>query len=98
MFRSLGAICESEGKNKFNTVFRELMKGDLSKELKESLQMPSYTPPLETPYVFPLPQESSVFSYKLVIGTKSEWQKWEEDIDTSAPLPRDIYACQVRYF
>ena len=33
--------------------------------------------------------------FKLVIGTKPEWRKWEEDIDASAPLPRDIYACQL---
>ena len=49
----------------------------------------------DSQYVFPPPKEEDVFSWKLVIGTKPEWQKWEEDIDTSAPLPRDIYACQL---
>lgn len=52
-------------------------------------------PPLDNPYVFTLPKEHDVFSYKLVIGTKPEWHKWEEDIDSTAPLPRDIYACQL---
>ncbi len=85
---SLGAICDSEGKAKFNLVFHELMKGDLSNEVRTSLNLSTEVPALDTPYVFPLPKEATVFSYKLVIGTKSEWQKWEEEIDTSAPLPR----------
>ncbi len=48
--------------------------------------------------MFPPPHDCDVFSYKLVIGTKPEWQKWEIDIDASAPLPRDIFACQVISF
>ena len=38
---------------------------------------------------------STTVILQLVIGTKPEWRKWEEDIDASAPLPRDIYACQL---
>ena len=47
--------------------------------------------------MFPLPSEEGrdVFSYKLLVGSKPEWKRWEEDIDSSAPLPRDIFACQV---
>ena len=76
-------------------VFHELLKGDISPELKQSLNITEDILPLETPYAFPLPAGMDVFSFKLAIGTKAEWQKWEEEIDTSAALPRDIFACQV---
>ena len=92
---SLGAVCDKEGKAQFSTVFHELLKGDMSSSLKTSLNITNDIPALDTPYVFPLPKENSVFAYKLTIGTKSEWVKWEEDIDSSAPLPRDIFACQL---
>ena len=79
-------------------VFHELLKGDLSPELKQSLNITEDILALETPYAFPLPGGMDVFSFKLSIGTKAEWQKWEEEIDTSAALPRDIFACQVIIF
>ena len=70
---SIGAVCDEEGKAQFNTVFNELLKGDLPEDLKNSLNLSVEIPPLENPYVFHLPKERSVFSYKLTIGTKSEW-------------------------
>lgn len=76
-------------------VFHELMSGDLSQTTRDSMNLQGESAELETPYVFPLPKEQTVFSYKLAIGTKSEWVKWEEDIDNSAQLPRDIFACQL---
>ena len=92
---SLGAVCDLDGKGQFSMIFHELLKGDLSDSLKESLNLSVDIPSVETPYVFPLPKEKSVFSYKLTIGTKSEWIKWEDEIDSSAALPRDIFACQL---
>ena len=63
---SIGAVCDSETKKKFNLIFLELLKGDLSDELKKSLQLGACdVPPLETPYVFPLPKEHDIFSYKV---------------------------------
>ena len=53
------------------------------------------TPPLRKAYVFPIPSAGRVFDYKLSIGTKPEWSKWDEDLDANAPLPRDINACQL---
>ena len=63
--------------------------------MKDSLNITEDILPLDGAYAFPLPTDMDVFSYKLSIGTKCEWLKWEDDIDTAAPLPRDIFACQV---
>ena len=94
-FRTLGGVCDQEGKVQFSTVFHELQKGDPSQEMKDSLNITEDILPLDGAYAFPLPTDMDVFSYKLSIGTKCEWLKWEDDIDTAAPLPRDIFACQV---
>ena len=75
------------------------MKGELSQKLKQSSNITEDILPLDAPYTFPLPRELDVFSFKLSITTKAEWQKWDEEVDTAAALPRDIFACQVcRYF
>ena len=63
---SIGAVCDSETKVKFNLVFKELLNGNLSEDLIKSLQLGSCdVPPLETPYVFPPPKDSDVFAYKV---------------------------------
>ena len=92
---SIGAVGDTATKEKFDLIFKELLYGDLSEDLKTNLQINCDIPPMEIPYVFPMPHSGSVFDYKLVIGTKPEWIKWEEDIDSNAPLPRDIFACQL---
>ena len=67
---SIGAVCDSETKKKFNLIFTELLKGELSEDVQKSLQLGALdVPPLETPYVFPPPKECDVFSYKV----KSFW-------------------------
>ena len=76
-------------------VFHELLKGELSQKLKQSSNITEDILPLDAPYTFPLPRELDVFSFKLSITTKAEWQKWDEEVDTAAALPRDIFACQV---
>ena len=67
-FRSLGAVCDKEGKGQFSMIFHELLKGDLPENLKESLNLSVDIPAVDAPYAFPLPKENSVFSYKLTIG------------------------------
>ena len=63
---SIGAVCDSETKKKFNLIFTELLKGELSDDVQKSLQLGNLeVPPLETPYVFPPPKECDVFSYKV---------------------------------
>ena len=65
---SIGAVCDSETKVKFNLIFTELLKGDLSDDLIKTLQLGSCEiPPLETPYVFPPPKDSDVFGYKVLL-------------------------------
>ena len=95
-FRTLGAVCDKEGKTEFSLVFHELLKGDLSQKLKQSANITEDILPLDAPYTFPLPRELDCFSFKLSITTKAEWQKWDEEVDTAAALPRDIFACQVQ--
>ena len=95
-FRTLGAVCDKEGKSEFSLVFHELLKGDLSQKLKQSANITEDILPLDAPYTFPLPRELDCFSFKLSITTKAEWQKWDEEVDTAAALPRDIFACQVQ--
>ena len=65
---SIGAVCDSATKKKFNLIFTELLKGELSDEVQKSLQLGGLeVPPLEAPYVFPPPKECDVFSYKVYI-------------------------------
>jgi dynein heavy chain len=92
---SIGAVCDTDTKAKFDIIFRELLSGDLSADTKGSLNI-SHDIPLENPYLAPLPKTGSVFDYKLVLNEKqSEWKRWEEDVDMTVPLPREIYACQL---
>ena len=36
--------------------------------------------------------KESVFNYQLVIHNKAEWVRWEDSLDSSVSLPRDIFA------
>ncbi len=91
---SLGAVCDTSTKDKFNVIFRELLK-ESPDDKAISDYLPCKVPQMEKAYVFPIPESGSVFDYKISIGTKPEWTKWEEDVDPNAPLPRDIFACQL---
>ena len=85
---SIGAVCDSQTKKMFDTVFTELTEGCLSEEVAASLGLKDseVPPPLETPYVFPLPADKDVFSYKLLIGKCSNKPNtvasWVMDWDT----------------
>jgi len=93
---ALGGVCDQAAKAKFNAVCRRLLVGDLDEATaKEAGVSADQIPALNRPYVFPIPPEGDVFDYKLTIGTKPEWARWEEDVDPNAALPRDIYACQL---
>ena len=46
----------------------------------------------QVPYSLPVPKIGDVFSYQLSIHNRAEWVKWDESLDPSASLPRDIYA------
>ncbi|QQP52952.1 Uncharacterized protein FKW44_005260, partial [Caligus rogercresseyi] len=79
---SIGGICHEEGKKTFDS---HLIENGGSLNANAGWE-PS----------FPIPKEDSksVFDYKLIIGTKPEWQRWELEASNTS-LPRDIYACQL---
>ena len=89
---SLGSVCDTTSKLKFDAIFKHLSTGY---PLKEGLVNELVSSAASTQYVFSMPMEGTVFDYKLTIATKPEWSKWSEDIDSGAALPRDIYACQL---
>ncbi|CAB4061834.1 DNAH [Lepeophtheirus salmonis] len=43
---------------------------------------------------YPGEDQKTVFDFKLIVGTKPEWQKWDVEV-SNISLPRDIYACQL---
>ncbi|XP_059098400.1 dynein axonemal heavy chain 7-like [Tigriopus californicus] len=92
---SIGGVCDTEAKAKFDVLFRELLRGVFSESSQKLFDIGPETSAPTKPYAFPLPSKGSVFDYKLTIGTKPDWSLWEEDVDTSLPLPRDIFACQL---
>lgn len=92
---SIGGICDVKTKQEFDLVFRELLDGNLSSETKSKLGISGDIPTLVRPYVFPVPKTGKVFDFKLVIGTKPEWSRWEDDVDTTSLLPRDILPCHL---
>nr|XP_040564670.1 dynein heavy chain 7, axonemal-like [Lepeophtheirus salmonis] len=93
---SIGGICHEDGKKKFNSEFKKIMYNEnnealnLSDNVINEENFSSWEP------TFPLPREDqkTVFDFKLIVGTKPEWQKWDVEV-SNISLPRDIYACQL---
>ena len=89
---SIGGICDRLLGSMFNTLFYQLLEGKLSAEVKQQFHLTVDIPDSKAPYSLPVPKQEDVFSYRLSIHNKAEWSKWEDALDGSASLPRDIYA------
>ena len=89
---SMGGICDRFLGSLFNRLLYQLIEGKISDEFKKEFNISDDIPQIRAPYSLPVPKTGDVFAYKLSINNKAEWSKWEESLDPSASLPRDIYA------
>ena len=89
---SMGGICDRSLGEKFHKLFYEIMEGKVTKETKQEFGITVDIQDLRFPYSLPIPKQDNVFAYQLVIHNKAEWVRWEDSLDATVSLPRDIYA------
>ena len=80
---SIGTVLDTEHKDKFDSAFRQLNPSEVVSDGKTTTNH------------IPIPADCSIFDYKLNLTPTLNWVKWDTLVDTSTPLPREIFACQL---
>ncbi|XP_071822297.1 dynein axonemal heavy chain 7-like isoform X1 [Apostichopus japonicus] len=86
---SLGASTNTEARDKFDLLFRELLAGGLSEESRNKYHIIETVDPPIRPFTLPFPKEGSVFDYRFIKEGTGSWEHWTESIKDAPPIPRD---------
>lgn len=94
---SIGGSLNAESRDKFNLVFRALMEKNFPDNLYKAFNIPEelYVPVLTKPFIFPIPKQGSVFDYRFIKEGKGKWKAWQDDVNATPPIPRDIPVNQI---
>jgi dynein heavy chain, axonemal len=79
---SLGGTLFQESREKFSLVFRGILEKTFPQELIIQFKIPEevQVPPLQKPYIFPIPKVGSVFDYRYIKEGKGKWRPFSDDI------------------
>lgn len=89
---SIGTVLDTEHKDKFDSVFRQLHSSEVVTDADGNASANANQYGLHR---IPIPAECFIFEYKLNLTPTLNWVKWDTLVDTSTPLPREIFACQL---
>ncbi|XP_065348136.1 dynein axonemal heavy chain 7-like [Cloeon dipterum] len=92
---SIGGALDAASRVKFNKIFRGLMANEFPSELKSEFQITDEIAPPVKPYIFPIPDNFTVYNYRFFKEGKGKWRPWEEDLKGSPPIPREIPVNQI---
>ncbi|XP_047226085.1 dynein axonemal heavy chain 7 isoform X2 [Girardinichthys multiradiatus] len=87
---SVGASCDDSGREKFDSVVREMLSGPLSKETMTRhgiLDSPEASP---EPLTVPLPTDGTVYQYRFIKEGPGRWELWTDQLKTAPPISRDM--------
>ena len=87
---SLGAAINSEGRDKFDLLLRELMDGLLSEETKMKYNMiTKVDPPARSLYV-PIPRTDSIYSWNFIREGLGRWERWTDQLKAAPAISPQI--------
>jgi dynein heavy chain, axonemal len=94
---ALGGPLFNESREKFSEIFRALLEKNFPEELNEKYKIPvdMQVPPLQKPFIFPIPKAGSVFEYRFIKEGKGKWRLWSDDMTQSEAIPRDKPVNQI---
>ncbi|KAL7044814.1 hypothetical protein ACKWTF_002067 [Chironomus riparius] len=94
---ALGGSLFQESRDKFSEVFRALLEKNFPDELNEKYKIPEHVrvPPLQKPFIFPIPKLGSIFDYRFIKEGKGKWRPWSEDVQQMEAIPRDKPVNQI---
>lgn len=94
---ALGGPLFNDSRDKFSEVFRALLEKNFPEDLIEKYAIPTYVqvPPLQKPFIFPIPKTGSVFDYRFIKEGKGKWRLWSDDMTQSEAIPRDKPVNQI---
>ncbi|XP_033607299.1 dynein heavy chain 7, axonemal isoform X2 [Cryptotermes secundus] len=92
---SLGGTLNTEGRLRFNILFRGLLEKEFPAALKEEFGLPMNVKPPLKPYIFLIPAQGLVYDYRFIKEGKGKWKLWADDLNSMPPIPRDIPANQI---
>ncbi|KAM4561096.1 dynein axonemal heavy chain 7 [Fundulus diaphanus] len=87
---SVGGSCDDSGREKFDSVVREMLSGPLSTETmtRHGILGGSEGPP--EPLTVPLPAEGTVYQYRFIKEGPGRWELWTDQLKTAPCISRDM--------
>ena len=71
---SLGGTLDTQGRARFNILFRGLLEKEFPEALQEEFGLPMNVKPPLKPYIFPIPVQGLVYDYRFIkeVGYQNE--------------------------
>ncbi|XP_021921863.1 dynein heavy chain 7, axonemal isoform X5 [Zootermopsis nevadensis] len=92
---SLGGTLDTQGRARFNILFRGLLEKEFPAALKEEFGLPMTVKPPLKPYIFLIPAHGLVYDYHFIKEGKGKWKLWSDELSSVPPIPRDIPVNQI---
>ncbi|XP_014909460.1 dynein heavy chain 7, axonemal [Poecilia latipinna] len=87
---SVGATCDDLGREKFDSVVREILSGPLSKETMSLHGILVEVDPLPKPLAVPLPSDGTVYQYRFIKEGPGRWELWTDQLKSAPAIGRDL--------
>ncbi|CAH0726011.1 unnamed protein product, partial [Brenthis ino] len=92
---SIGSTLESDGRPKFDMLFRGLLEKEFPEKVLEILGYPKEIAKPEKQYIFTIPKDGSVYDYRFIKEGKGKWKPWHDDVVSAPPISRDTPPNQI---
>uniref|UniRef100_T1JEJ0 Dynein axonemal heavy chain 7 n=1 Tax=Strigamia maritima TaxID=126957 RepID=T1JEJ0_STRMM len=84
---SIGATLDSNGRDHFNNLFKEIQKGPLTDKTKKKYFLIDWVPAPPDSYEMAMPNEGTIYDYKFVREDRPcRWVHWNETILDTPPI------------
>jgi len=87
---TIGGTTDSATREKFDMLFRELLRGKLTAETKQSYMIMDDVAAPQKPVRVPIPSTDDVYSWRFVQEDHGRWEKWSEIVDKASPLDKEM--------
>ncbi|RUS80966.1 hypothetical protein EGW08_011286 [Elysia chlorotica] len=87
---TIGATCDTQGRERVNQLVRELIAGGMTEQTRAYLNLVAPVKPPETPYLMPYPSQGSVYDYEFIKEAMcGKWAPWSDHLHAAKPISPD---------
>ncbi|KAM4730848.1 dynein axonemal heavy chain 7 [Anableps anableps] len=90
MVWSVGASCDDVGRDKFNSVLREMLSGPIRKETMTLHGLLGSTDAPSKLLTVPLPSNGTVYQYRFIKEGPGRWELWTDELKNASPISKDM--------